>query len=78
MLFYILKLPLNGTEDSINEEFVLKCIMTPAHNEEKYIYYTLNSGVKQTFLPAKWIIVNDNFTDRTKEIVEKYSLKLVC
>ena len=50
-------------------------IITPANNEEKYIHYTLDSVVKQTLLPEKWIIVNDGSTDNTRNIVESYTKK---
>jgi glycosyltransferase involved in cell wall biosynthesis len=48
-------------------------LITPARNEEKYIEHTLKSVVAQTILPRRWIVVNDNSTDRTGEIVERYA-----
>lgn len=52
-------------------------IIIPAHNEEKFISLTLQSLVEQTVLPSKIVVVNDNSTDKTTEIVlafaEKYS-----
>ncbi|MCB0395335.1 MAG: glycosyltransferase family 2 protein, partial [Flavobacteriales bacterium] len=50
-------------------------IITPAKNEEQYIRLTLESMVKQTVKPEKWIIVNDGSTDRTLEIAEEYAAK---
>jgi len=47
-------------------------IITPVHNEEKYIEYTLKSVCNQTIKPVKWIIVDDNSTDRTLDIIKKY------
>ena len=47
-------------------------IITPAHNEENYIDETIRSVIHQTVKPLKWIIVNDNSTDKTKKIIEKY------
>lgn len=44
-------------------------IVIPAYNEEKFIALTLQSLVEQTLLPKKIIIVNDNSTDKTPEIV---------
>lgn len=44
-------------------------IVIPAHNEEEFISLTLESLVSQTLLPKKVVIVNDNSTDRTAEIV---------
>ncbi len=48
-------------------------IITAAKNEENYIENTLKSVCQQTVLPIQWIIVNDGSTDRTSEIVRKYT-----
>lgn len=48
-------------------------IITPARNEEQYIELTIASMVAQTHLPLKWVIVSDGSTDRTDEIVRKYT-----
>ena len=47
-------------------------LITPAHNEERFIAKTLDSMVAQTLLPERWIIVDDGSTDRTAEIVGNY------
>ena len=44
-------------------------IVIPAHNEEEFISLTLESLVSQTLLPKKVVVVNDNSTDKTSEIV---------
>ena len=44
-------------------------IVIPAHNEEDYITKTLESLVNQQLKPAQVVVVNDNSTDRTAEIV---------
>lgn len=44
-------------------------IVIPAHNEEAFIALTLNSLLSQTVLPKKVVVVNDNSTDKTAEIV---------
>lgn len=44
-------------------------IVIPAHNEEAFISLTLQSLISQTQLPKKVIVVNDNSTDKTAEIV---------
>jgi glycosyltransferase involved in cell wall biosynthesis len=49
------------------------CLVTPARNEEALIGFTLESVVRQTILPAEWIIVSDQSTDRTDEIVLSYA-----
>ena len=48
-------------------------IITPAHNEEAYIEKTIESMISQTVLPIKWVVVNDASTDRTGELVERYT-----
>lgn len=44
-------------------------IVIPAHNEEDFIALTLQSIISQTLLPKKVVVVNDNSTDKTAEIV---------
>ena len=53
-------------------------IIIPAHNEESSIGLTLNSLVNQTHLPKKIMVVNDNSTDKTQDIVEAYAEKHNC
>ncbi len=48
-------------------------LITAARNEEAFIAKTLASVVTQTVLPERWIIVDDNSTDRTAKIVEDYA-----
>ena len=50
-------------------------IVIPAHNEEKFIALTLNSLLNQTILPTKVVVVNDNSTDKTAEIVSEIAKK---
>jgi glycosyltransferase involved in cell wall biosynthesis len=50
-------------------------IIIPAHNEQDSIGLTLDSLVNQTLLPKKVVVVNDNSTDQTQDIVESYSSK---
>lgn len=50
-------------------------IVIPAHNEADFIGLTLDSIVTQTVLPKKVVIVNDNSTDNTAEIVSNYTNK---
>jgi poly-beta-1,6-N-acetyl-D-glucosamine synthase len=47
-------------------------LVTAARNEEKFIECTIQSVASQTFLPERWVIVDDGSTDRTAEIVERY------
>lgn len=48
-------------------------IVIPAHNEEDCIGLMLNSLVNQTVLPEKVVVVNDNSTDKTDEIIDDFS-----
>jgi len=50
-------------------------IIIPAYNEEKFIEVTLQSILNQTLLPKKVIIVNDNSTDKTSEIISEFESK---
>jgi len=50
-------------------------IIIPAYNEEAFISLTLQSLVEQTVLPTKIVVVNDNSTDKTPEIVLAYAEK---
>jgi poly-beta-1,6-N-acetyl-D-glucosamine synthase len=47
-------------------------LITPARNEEQYISLTLESMVRQTVKPSRWVIVSDGSTDRTDSLVAAY------
>ncbi len=47
-------------------------LVTPARNEEQYIEKTIRAVVSQSKKPIRWIIVNDNSTDGTADIVREY------
>ncbi len=48
-------------------------IITPCFNEEKNIILTLKSVANQTILPEKWIIVDDESTDRSSNLIKDFS-----
>lgn len=50
-------------------------IVIPTYNEEQFIALTLQSLADQTVLPSKVIVVNDNSTDSTPEIVLAFAEK---
>ena len=50
-------------------------IIIPTYNEEKFISLTLQSILEQTVLPSKVVLVNDNSTDKTPEIVSEFASK---
>jgi glycosyltransferase involved in cell wall biosynthesis len=48
-------------------------LITSARNEERLIGRTIESVVRQTLLPERWVILDDGSTDGTGEIVERYA-----
>ena len=44
-------------------------IVIPSYNEEALIALTLQSLISQTVLPSKIVVVNDNSTDKTADVV---------
>jgi glycosyltransferase involved in cell wall biosynthesis len=48
-------------------------LVSPVHNEEKFIGRMIESIASQTVLPGHWIIVDDGSTDSTAEIVKAYA-----
>lgn len=53
----------------------LVSIITPAYNAEKYISYTIESVISQTYKNWEMIIVDDCSVDRTKNIIKEYSAR---
>ncbi len=50
-------------------------IITPAYNEEKFLQSTIDSVLNQNLLPVEWIIVDDQSTDKTSNLVKEASKK---
>ena len=50
-------------------------IVIPAHNEENTINLTLESLIAQTLQPKKIVVVDDNSSDKTSEIVTEFCEK---
>jgi len=50
-------------------------IIIPAHNEEGTIGLTLESLVNQTLQPKRVVVVNDNSSDKTPQIISTYTEK---
>ena len=48
-------------------------MVTPVYNERNYIATMIDSVVRQTIQPAKWVIVDDGSTDNTVEILHAYA-----
>ena len=47
-------------------------LIIPAYNEAQHIQLTLQSIVEQTVTPSKVVVVNDNSTDNTPDIVAEF------
>jgi len=56
-------------------ELPVYVLVTPSRNEAAFIEKTLESVVRQTVLPEKWVIVNDGSTDETGAVAAKYAEK---
>lgn len=52
----------------------LVSVIVPAYNVEKYLAPCLDSILNQTFSDFEIIIIDDGSTDRTPEVIYKYSL----
>lgn len=52
-------------------------VVIPVYNEEKYIGACLDSLFSQVEKPDEIIVVNNNSTDNTLEIVKKYPVKII-
>jgi len=52
-------------------------IVIPAHNEALFLEDTLASITNQTLAPKKVIIVNDNSTDDTELIIDRYTANVL-
>lgn len=50
-------------------------IIIPAHNEGQFLIDALQSVVKQTMSPKKVIVVNDNSSDNTEDIIDGFTVK---
>jgi biofilm PGA synthesis N-glycosyltransferase PgaC len=48
-------------------------LITPAKNEAAFIELTIQSVVKQTVRPVRWLVVSDGSSDGTDEIVSRYA-----
>jgi poly-beta-1,6-N-acetyl-D-glucosamine synthase len=48
-------------------------IVSPVKDEEAYLDRMINSVLRQTALPARWVIVDDGSCDDTPQILKKYS-----
>src|SRR5665809_147773 len=57
---------------NINKTFPMVSIIVPARNEERYIRKCVDSLVKQDYHDFEIILVNDESSDKTLEIMNEY------
>ncbi|HYW94217.1 MAG TPA: glycosyltransferase family A protein [Bacteroidales bacterium] len=50
-------------------------IVIPVKDEEAYVQYVLDSVIHQNILPEMCVVIDDNSTDRTQDIVRAYAAK---
>lgn len=48
-------------------------VVSPAKDEERFIARTIESMIRQTVRPSRWIIVDDGSSDRTASIAASYA-----
>jgi glycosyltransferase involved in cell wall biosynthesis len=48
-------------------------LITPARNEQDFLELTIQSMLRQTVRPLRWVVVSDGSTDRTDEIASAYA-----
>jgi len=63
---------MDNSGETIRPETLAYLLITPARNEEKFIEQTIQSVIRQTVLPRKWVIVSDGSMDRTDDIVRRF------
>lgn len=78
---HIMAMSVMNQNNALNQ--LIYVLVTPAKNEGLLIEGTIRSVCSQTYLPMKWIIVNDGSTDDTEDIIRAYLpqfpwMKLIC
>lgn len=58
-------------------ELPLVTIITPVYNADDYIEETIQSIIAQDYPNVEYLIVNDGSTDKTSQILSKYSRKII-
>ena len=51
------------------------CLITPCRDEQQYARRTIEAVLRQTVLPALWVIVDDGSKDQTPAILVEYAAK---
>ena len=63
--------------DNSDEALPLISIITPAYNRASYLDETIQSVLNQDYPSIEYIVLDDGSTDNTKEMLEKYTGKLI-
>ncbi len=50
-------------------------VISPVRNEGQHLERTIQSVIRQTLRPVRWLIVNDGSSDETPVIIERYALQ---
>jgi chlorobactene glucosyltransferase len=72
MIKSIKKSPKLESIETMKKKFPKVSIILPARNEEKHIRYCINSLLKQDYSNFELILVNDESTDKTLEIMKEF------
>src|SRR5262249_47394676 len=64
-----------GPDFAMSPDLPRYVLITPARNEEAFIERTIQSVVRQTVLPVRWVIANDGSTDGTAGIARAYAAR---
>ena len=62
-------------ENSKMNEKIWFSIIICCYNSEKYLKYTLESVINQSYKLWELIIIDDGSSDKTKSIIDKYKTK---
>ena len=58
--------------ENVEKKFPKVSIILPARNEEKHISYCINSLLRQDYSDFELILVNDESTDKTLELMKEF------
>lgn len=59
--------------DTVSLKWTKYVVITPVRDEEAHIPHTIECMLRQTIVPAEWVIVNDGSSDNTRRIVDEYA-----
>jgi glycosyltransferase involved in cell wall biosynthesis len=61
----------------MNDTLPLVSIITPAYNRASYLDETIRSVLEQDYPRIEYIVLDDGSTDNTREVLEKYTGRLI-